>query len=91
VTDVFVPGGLGGRGHREDVRSGSARVVELGPLEHDELTALLEAHADASLPAAVTDAIVASSERVPERTRSRQRAGTSSARAATTACRPREQ
>ena len=35
-------------------RSGSALVLELGPLEHDELTALLAARADAPLPAALT-------------------------------------
>ena len=33
-------------------RSGSALVLELGPLERDELTALLAARADAPLPAA---------------------------------------
>ena len=32
-------------------RSGSALVLELGPLAHEELTALLAAHADAPLPA----------------------------------------
>jgi DNA-binding CsgD family transcriptional regulator/tetratricopeptide (TPR) repeat protein len=42
-------------------RSGSALVLELGPLGRDELTALLAAHADVSLPAAVADTIVARS------------------------------
>ena len=46
-------------------RSGSALVLELGPLEHDELTALLAAHVDAPLPAALADAIVARSEGNP--------------------------
>jgi DNA-binding CsgD family transcriptional regulator/tetratricopeptide (TPR) repeat protein len=46
-------------------RSGSALVLELGPLGRDELTALLAAHADASLPAAVTDTIVVRSEGNP--------------------------
>ena len=46
-------------------RSGSGVVLELGPLERDELVALLAAHADASLPAAVTDTIVARSEGNP--------------------------
>ena len=46
-------------------RSGSALVLELGPLEHEELTALLAARADAPLPAALTDAIVARSEGNP--------------------------
>ena len=46
-------------------RSGSALVLELGPLERDELTALLAAHAGASLPAALTDTIVARSEGNP--------------------------
>jgi DNA-binding CsgD family transcriptional regulator/tetratricopeptide (TPR) repeat protein len=46
-------------------RSGSALVLELGPLQHEELTALLAAHADAHLPAALTDAIVARSEGNP--------------------------
>jgi DNA-binding CsgD family transcriptional regulator len=46
-------------------RSGAARVLELGPLERDELTALLLAHADAPPPAVVTDAIVARSEGNP--------------------------
>jgi predicted ATPase len=38
-------------------RSGSALVLELAPLEDDELTALVEAHGDA--PGAMTNAIVA--------------------------------
>jgi DNA-binding CsgD family transcriptional regulator/tetratricopeptide (TPR) repeat protein len=46
-------------------RSGSALVLELGPLERDELTALLEARSDGSLPAALTDAIVARAEGNP--------------------------
>jgi DNA-binding CsgD family transcriptional regulator/tetratricopeptide (TPR) repeat protein len=46
-------------------RSGSALVLELGPLDRDELTALLAAHAGASLPAAVTDTIAARSEGNP--------------------------
>ena len=47
------------------LRSGSALLLELGPLEHDELAALLAAHADAQLPAALTNAIVARSEGNP--------------------------
>jgi predicted ATPase len=43
-------------------RSGSALVLDLGPLELEELTALLAAHAGAPLPAAVAKAIVARSE-----------------------------
>jgi predicted ATPase len=46
-------------------RSGSALLVELGPLDREQLTALLEAHADAPLPAAVVDAIVARAEGNP--------------------------
>jgi DNA-binding CsgD family transcriptional regulator/tetratricopeptide (TPR) repeat protein len=46
-------------------RSGSALVLELGPLLHEELTALLAARADAPLPAVLTDAIVARSEGNP--------------------------
>ena len=46
-------------------RSGSALVLELGPLDREELTALLAAHADALPPAALTDAIVARSEGNP--------------------------
>jgi DNA-binding CsgD family transcriptional regulator/tetratricopeptide (TPR) repeat protein len=46
-------------------RSGAALVLELGPLQHGELTALLAAHAGAPPPAALTDAIVARSEGNP--------------------------
>src|SRR4029453_17331365 len=46
-------------------RSGSALVLELGPLQHEELTALLAARAGAPLPAALTDEIVARSEGNP--------------------------
>ncbi len=46
-------------------RSGSALVLELGPLEHEELTALLAAHADAPPSAALTETIVARSEGNP--------------------------
>jgi DNA-binding CsgD family transcriptional regulator/tetratricopeptide (TPR) repeat protein len=46
-------------------RSGTALVLELGPLERDELAMLLAARADASLPAAVADTIVARSEGNP--------------------------
>jgi DNA-binding CsgD family transcriptional regulator/tetratricopeptide (TPR) repeat protein len=46
-------------------RSGSALVLELGPLERGELTALLEARADAHLPAALAETIVARSEGNP--------------------------
>jgi DNA-binding CsgD family transcriptional regulator len=46
-------------------RSGSALLVELGPLEHEELTALVAARAGAPPPAALTDAIVARSEGNP--------------------------
>jgi DNA-binding CsgD family transcriptional regulator/tetratricopeptide (TPR) repeat protein len=46
-------------------RSGSALVLELGPLGRDELTALLAGRAGASLPTAVTDTIVARSEGNP--------------------------
>jgi DNA-binding CsgD family transcriptional regulator len=42
-------------------RSGAAVELELGPLEHDELTALLAAHADTPPLVALTDAIVARS------------------------------
>jgi DNA-binding CsgD family transcriptional regulator/tetratricopeptide (TPR) repeat protein len=45
-------------------RSGSALVLELGPLEREELAALLAAHADAP-PPALADAIVARSEGNP--------------------------
>ena len=46
-------------------RSGSALVLELGPLERDEIAALLTAHTDASLPAAVADTIATRSEGNP--------------------------
>jgi DNA-binding CsgD family transcriptional regulator/tetratricopeptide (TPR) repeat protein len=46
-------------------RSGSALVLDLGPLQRDELTALLAAHGEASLPPAVADTIVARSEGSP--------------------------
>jgi DNA-binding CsgD family transcriptional regulator/tetratricopeptide (TPR) repeat protein len=46
-------------------RSGSALVLELGPLVRDELAELLAAHAGASLPAAVADTIAARSEGNP--------------------------
>ena len=46
-------------------RSGSALVLELGPLGRDELTALLAARAGASLPAAMADTIAARSEGNP--------------------------
>ncbi len=46
-------------------RSGSARVLELRALEHGDLTALLAAHGDASLPAALADTIVTRSEGNP--------------------------
>jgi DNA-binding CsgD family transcriptional regulator/tetratricopeptide (TPR) repeat protein len=46
-------------------RSGSALGLELGPLQREELTALLAARADADLPAALTDAIVVRSEGNP--------------------------
>jgi DNA-binding CsgD family transcriptional regulator/tetratricopeptide (TPR) repeat protein len=46
-------------------RSGSALVVELGPLDREEVTALLAARAGAPPPAALTDAIVARSEGNP--------------------------
>jgi DNA-binding NarL/FixJ family response regulator len=46
-------------------RSGSALVLELGPLGREELTALLMAHAGASLPAAMADTIAARSEGNP--------------------------
>jgi DNA-binding CsgD family transcriptional regulator len=46
-------------------RSGSALVLELAPLGQEELTALLAARADAPLPAALADAIVARSEGNP--------------------------
>ena len=43
-------------------RSTSALVLELGPLDDEEVKALLEAHSDAAPPTALTDAIVARSE-----------------------------
>jgi DNA-binding CsgD family transcriptional regulator len=46
-------------------RSGAALVLELGPLGREELTALLEARADAPPPAALADAIVVRSEGNP--------------------------
>jgi len=46
-------------------RCGSALVLQLGPLERGELTALLAAHAGHSLPAALTDAIAARCEGNP--------------------------
>ena len=46
-------------------RSGSATLLELGPLEHDDLAALLAARAGAPVPAALTDTIAARSERNP--------------------------
>jgi DNA-binding CsgD family transcriptional regulator/tetratricopeptide (TPR) repeat protein len=46
-------------------RSGSALVLELGPLEREDLTALLAARAEAPPPATQMDAIVARSEGNP--------------------------
>jgi DNA-binding CsgD family transcriptional regulator/tetratricopeptide (TPR) repeat protein len=46
-------------------RSGAATLLELGPLAHDDLAALLEARADAPVAAAVTDSIAARSEGNP--------------------------
>jgi tetratricopeptide (TPR) repeat protein len=46
-------------------RSGSALLVELGPLDREQLTALLAAHTDAPPSAALTDAIVARAEGNP--------------------------
>ena len=46
-------------------RSGTALAVELGPLQDDEVAALLEARAGAPPPAALTEAIVARSEGNP--------------------------
>jgi DNA-binding CsgD family transcriptional regulator/tetratricopeptide (TPR) repeat protein len=46
-------------------RSGPALAVELGPLQREELAALLAAGADAPPPAALSDAIVARSEGNP--------------------------
>ena len=46
-------------------RSGAEIGLVLGPLEEEELAALLAAHADAPLPASLTDAIVARAEGNP--------------------------
>jgi DNA-binding CsgD family transcriptional regulator/tetratricopeptide (TPR) repeat protein len=46
-------------------RSGTGLVLELGPLARDEVTALLAAHADVSLSAALADTIVARAEGNP--------------------------
>ncbi len=46
-------------------RSGSGVVLELGPLEDDELAALLAARADEALPAGLTNTIVSRSEGNP--------------------------
>ena len=46
-------------------RSGSALGLELGPLGHEELTALLEARADGSVPSALANTIVSRSEGNP--------------------------
>jgi DNA-binding CsgD family transcriptional regulator/tetratricopeptide (TPR) repeat protein len=46
-------------------RSGSALLLELGPLESEELTMLLAARSASPLPAALTDTIVARSEGNP--------------------------
>ena len=46
-------------------RSGSALILQLGPLGRDELTALLTACTGASLPAAMADTIAARSEGNP--------------------------
>jgi DNA-binding CsgD family transcriptional regulator/tetratricopeptide (TPR) repeat protein len=46
-------------------RSGAALVVELGPLDREEVAALLAARAGGAPPAALTDAIVARSEGNP--------------------------
>ena len=46
-------------------RSGAALVLELGPLDREELAVLLAARADAAPPAALRDAIVARSEGNP--------------------------
>jgi DNA-binding CsgD family transcriptional regulator len=46
-------------------RSGAATLLELGPLAHDDLAALLEARADAPVSAAVTDTIAARSDGNP--------------------------
>ena len=46
-------------------RSGSAMVLELGPLEHEELAALLAARTNSVLPAALAKMIAARSEGNP--------------------------
>jgi DNA-binding CsgD family transcriptional regulator/tetratricopeptide (TPR) repeat protein len=46
-------------------RSGSALVLELGPFDREEVAALLAARADALVPAALTEAIVARCEGNP--------------------------
>jgi DNA-binding CsgD family transcriptional regulator/tetratricopeptide (TPR) repeat protein len=46
-------------------RSGAASLLELGPLTHDDVAALLEARANAPVPAAVTDKIAVRSEGNP--------------------------
>ncbi len=46
-------------------RSGSALLLELGPLESEELTTLLTSRSDSPLPAALTDTIAARSEGNP--------------------------
>jgi len=46
-------------------RSRAALVLEVGPLDRDELAELLAAHVDHPLPAALTDAIAARSEGNP--------------------------
>jgi DNA-binding CsgD family transcriptional regulator/tetratricopeptide (TPR) repeat protein len=46
-------------------RSGSGVLLQLGPLEEEELAALLAAHAGGPVPASVTDAIVGRSEGNP--------------------------
>jgi len=46
-------------------RSGAATVLELGPLEHGDLTALLAARAEGPVPAAIADAIAVRCEGNP--------------------------
>ena len=46
-------------------RSGSSLVLEIGPLDREELVEMLAAHADDPLPATLTDAIAARSEGNP--------------------------
>jgi DNA-binding CsgD family transcriptional regulator len=46
-------------------RTGSSLVMDVAPLERDAITTLLEAHADASLPATLTDSIAARAEGNP--------------------------